>query len=124
MSFTPGPWEVTPDGLAIKTEFGRPGMDESQLLPVRLLSSGVCLEANGRLIAAAPELLAACQMEEIMANYRAQSSWSDQSIQFFRRLGEMATAHGWDGNDTPLSEFVRDFRRQAIASAIKESTNG
>lgn len=56
---TPGPWKVFLDG--VKTVCGRPGMDRSQLMPVVLLGLGCNKEANARLIAAAPDLLAACE---------------------------------------------------------------
>lgn len=51
------PWEVF-RGTEIKTMYGHMGMDQSQLIPC-ILSPGVCLKANGLLIAAAPELLEA-----------------------------------------------------------------
>lgn len=70
--------------------------------------------------ASQPALLAACKMDELLADYRARSSWSEEQIKFFRRLGELATIHGWDGEDTSLSGFVRDFRRAAIALAEAE----
>lgn len=61
MSHAPGPWEVTLDKQGVKTIYGQPGMDPSQLLPVAVLSPGVCRQANARLIAAAPDLLEACR---------------------------------------------------------------
>lgn len=54
--FTPGPWESDPRGFGIKTVYGQPGMDASQLMPVAILSHGVNREANARLIASAPDL--------------------------------------------------------------------
>ena len=63
---TSGPWEVTRlfvpvhADFWVKTVFGRPGDDDSLLVPAAI-SCGVNAEANARLIAASPELLAACE---------------------------------------------------------------
>lgn len=64
---TPGPWEVFrhPAVVQIKTVFGSPKMDMSQLVPVPSVAPGVNQEANAQLIAAAPTMLDA--LEEIKA---------------------------------------------------------
>jgi len=64
-NYTPGPWAISPSKRGIKTVYGRPGMDDSQLEPVRLLGEGINLQANARLIAAAPKLLE--QLESLCA---------------------------------------------------------
>jgi hypothetical protein len=61
--WTPGPWEVFRfgPGLEVKTIYGCSGMDRSQFIPA-VVMPGVNAEANARLIAAAPDLLAACEL--------------------------------------------------------------
>lgn len=65
MEHTPGPWEV--HGLCIKTIYGNIFMDDSQLMPVLLLGSGVNMDANARLIAKAPDLVDALRTLELAA---------------------------------------------------------
>ena len=57
---TPGPWEGFPpdDPTEIKTLYGSPQMDESQLIPVVKLGSGKNRIAKAVLIASAPDLVA------------------------------------------------------------------
>ncbi len=55
-AYTLGPWQIHPNGLRICATYGKPGMDDSQLIPVSLLGCGVNRDANARLIAAAPEM--------------------------------------------------------------------
>ncbi len=57
---TKGPWEVYgkhPAVVGVKSIFGSPSMDDSQLSPVRAISPGVNQDANACLIAAAPDML-------------------------------------------------------------------
>ena len=61
--WTPGPWEVFQD--FVKAVHGKPAIDGSELLPVLQLSRGVNMEANARLIAAAPE------MAELLAEWES-----------------------------------------------------
>ena len=64
-SFTPGPWEAFPikaDSMQIKTRYGSPDMDQSELCPVMALGTGKNRQANAHLIASAPDLYAALEI--------------------------------------------------------------
>ncbi len=111
---TPGPWEVRVNpvrGIIVKTIFGSPWMDESQLIPC-VVSPGENAKANAHLIAAAPDLLAACE------------EW----LEYFRKLDEQTEA------GDPLREHRKVYHgkrlertRAAIAKAKgtnEEGTDG
>ncbi len=67
--------------------------------------------ANARLIAAAPDLLAACQCEEAWDAYAR----CDEPRRHMHRILEK---HGWNGTEKD-ADFVNRIRRDAIAKATE-----
>ena len=62
MSHTPGPWMVTDDGLGVCVATGNYKTEGTDDWTIADCQHGWCqCEANARLIAAAPELLEACE---------------------------------------------------------------
>jgi hypothetical protein len=119
MSFTPGPWvyesyaQCDPTGeyyhgIAIDGEGGA-----SSILTMDGDYDNA--EDDARLIAAAPELLAACEL------CQALDAWIRADARDEGQFHETLRKHGWNG-DEMTSGFVRRFRKAAIAKATGVTT--
>lgn len=124
---TPGPWVVLRNAyphyiggyhieLTIFTEWKHP--QSKQRVPVACTSQGIgrnqgdpnmhftsISEADARVMAAAPELLAYAQCED------ALSRGEDIAEPVLRK-------HGWDDSKGSVKEFLDQMRRAAIAKAV------
>jgi len=67
------------------------------------------MQANARLIAAAPDLLIAAEMEDLLLRYIRQEISGHQLDVFLER-------HGRNPKKAPV-DFISDYRRAAIAKA-------
>jgi hypothetical protein len=92
MKHTPGPWRV--DGHSIKCNAQE---DDTGTYVAEMLSS-ISVEttkANAHLIAAAPELLAACEeMEQALTNYHADiehllESGEEDDAEHYKAIGDI-----------------------------------
>ena len=72
------------------------------------------IHANFALIASAPALLAAAEMEELEREFKRY--WGSDADAIHDRLCSIARANGWDGQEL-FADFIPRFRRSAISAA-------
>lgn len=120
---TPGPWELC-DPMNPDRAFGISAHDPCEdsedekgdaTQVVAEVCTGPTAEADARLIAAAPDLLAACELRRMLDQYVEPDTASPNlRLQIERRCREM----GWRGEEWCLfADFIRDLADKAIARA-------
>ena len=111
---TPGPWRYSKEnGSPTTGQHMIAGAKPGYLAEVRDCGSG-CVEANARLIAAAPELLEACQT---FAEWlRREDEGFPEEIRFNTPEGE-AKWREWYGENLRVCALAMEKARSAIAKA-------
>lgn len=119
---TPGPWHIIHEPT-LNTYHIR--VEDLDAVPVASLfySSGGCrpqfsrelIDANARLISAAPDLLAACELRRMLDQF-VESDVLDRVLK--HEIERRCRALGWKGEEWCLfADFIRDLAERAIAKA-------
>ena len=109
MTFTPGPWHVRPHFTGQVDIVTIEAVDESIAYMYEPLGETYTIEANAHLIAATPDLLAACEAQEeadrLEAIYYGSDTDDEEQV--------MAEYNAWEA----AAQRAIRLRRDAIAKA-------